>query len=131
MLKDSISPLPLHKTLVLLEAIDGHGNSRLQRYGRLALGKALVQRIGNLKFGPEVGIGQIKEDAPVIETWADGLRTMASDLRGVASLNRIHAEAIKADARKADQILAPDRGIIENPHVDIIAVRTQPDACWV
>ena len=108
LLKDSISPLPLHKTLVLLEAIDGHGNSRLQRYGRLALGKALVQRIGNLKFGPEVGIGQIKEDAPVIETWADGLRTMASDLRGVASLNRIHAEAIKADARKADQILAPE-----------------------
>ena len=108
LLKDSISPLPLHKTLVLLEAIDGHGNSRLQRYGRLALGKALVQRIGNLKFGPEVGIGQIKEDAPVIETWADGLRTMASDLRSVASLNHVHAEAIKADARKADQILAPE-----------------------
>ena len=105
LLKDSISPLPLHKTLFLLEAIDGHGIRHLQRYGRLALANALVLRIGNLKFGPEVGIGQIKEDAPVIESWAEGMRTMASDIHSVASLNQVHSTAIKADARQADQVL--------------------------
>ena len=67
LLKDSISPLPLHKTLVLLEAIDGHGRRRERQYGRLALANALVHRIGNLKFGPEVGVGRIKDDAPVTE----------------------------------------------------------------
>ena len=105
LLKDSMSPLPLHKTLLLLEAIDGHGIRHLQRYGRLALANALVQRIGNLKFGPEVGIGRIKEDAPVIESWAEGMRTMASDIHSVASLNQVHSVAIKADARQADQVL--------------------------
>ena len=66
LLKDSISPLLLHKTLILREAIESHGDGQLQRFGRLALANALVRRIGNLKFGPEVGIGQIKEDAQVI-----------------------------------------------------------------
>ena len=105
LLKDSISPLPLHKTLILREAIENHGDGQLQRCGRLALANALVRRIGNLRFGPEVGIGQIKEDAPVIESWAEGMRTMASDLHGVASLNQVRSIAIKADARQADQVL--------------------------
>ena len=105
LLKDSISPLPLHKTLILREAIESHGDGQLQRCGRLTLANALVRRIGNLRFGPEVGIGQIKEDAPVIESWAEGMRTMASDLHGVASLNQVHSIAIKADARQADQAL--------------------------
>ena len=105
LLKDSISPLPLHKTLILREAIESHGDGQLQRCGRLTLANALVRRIGNLRFGPEVGIGQIKEDAPVIESWAEGMRTMASDLHGVASLNQVRSIAIKADARQADQVL--------------------------
>ncbi len=108
LLKDSISPLPLHKTLVLLEAIESHGNRQLQRYARLALANALVRRIGNLKFGPEVGIGQIKEDSPVIEAWSDGMRTMAGDLCSVEGMDHVRAEAIKADARQADQVLAPE-----------------------
>ncbi len=108
LLKDSISPLPLHKTLLLLESIESHGNRQLQRYARLALANALVRRIGNLKFGPEVGVGRIKEDAPVIEAWADAMRTMARDLRSVASIDQVRSEAIKADARQADQVLGPE-----------------------
>ena len=65
LLKDSISPLPLHKTLILLNAIDTCGDFPLPRFGRLALAHALVRDIGNLKFGPEVGVGKLKEDAPV------------------------------------------------------------------
>ncbi len=107
LLKDSISPLPLHKTLVLLEAIESHGNRHLQRYGRLALANALVRRIGNLKFGPEVGVGQIKDDAPAIESWTEGMRAMADDTRSVQGQTSVPARALKADARQADEVLEP------------------------
>ena len=108
LLKNSISPLPLHKALVLLEAIDGHGDHQLRRYGRLALANALVHRIGNLKFGPEVGIGPIKEDAPVVDTWRDGMETIVRDLRLVRDQTDVPARVLKADARGADQLLAPN-----------------------
>ena len=107
LLKNSISPLPLHKALVLLEAIDGHGDHQLRRYGRLALANALVHRIGNLKFGPEVGVGPIKEDAPVVDTWRDGMETIGRDLRLVRDQADVSARVLKADARGVDQLLAP------------------------
>src|SRR5258708_29523149 len=54
LLTDSISPLPLHKTLVLIEELRGNFNARCQPYELLALAKALVNSISNLHFGPEV-----------------------------------------------------------------------------
>ena len=107
LLKDSISPLPLHKTLVLLDSIDGCGNRRVQQYGRLALASALVHRIGNLKFGPEVGVGQIKKDAPVPDAWLDSIRTMVHDLHLYQDRPDVPARVIKADSRGAGQILKP------------------------
>ena len=80
LLKDSISPRPLHKALVLLDAIDRHGNHQLQRYGRLCFANALVHRISNLKFGPEVGVGKIKYDAPVVDAWLECIRTAVRDV---------------------------------------------------
>ena len=107
LLKDSISPLPLHKTLILLDAIDGHGRRRERQYGRLALANALVHRIGNLKFGPEVGVGRIKDDAPVTEAWSDCLRTIVHDLRLHQDRADVPARVIKADSRDAARLLAP------------------------
>ena len=108
LLKDSISPLPLHKSLVLLEAIERNGSCQLLRYGRLALAGALVRRIGNLRFGPEVGVGPIKDDAPVIESWSEAMRTMASDIRSVQGQSGTPARALQADARQADEVLEPE-----------------------
>ncbi len=64
LLAHSISPLPLHKSLILLRCIDraSFGVAHM----RLALAKALVTSIGNLHFGPEVGLGLIKPDVPVV-----------------------------------------------------------------
>ena len=107
LLKDSISPLPLHKTLILLDAIDGYGRRRERQYGRLALANALVHRIGNLKFGPEVGVGRIKDDAPVTEAWADCIRSIVHDLRLHQERADVPARVIKADSRDADRLLAP------------------------
>ena len=107
LLKDSISPLPLHKTLVLLDAIAARGDCRQRRCGRLALASALVQTIGNLKFGPEVGIGKIKQDAPVVAAWSDCLRTMIDDLALVRDRAAIPAHVFNGDSRRADEILQP------------------------
>ncbi len=107
LLKDSISPLPLHKTLILLDAIGEHGRRRERQYGRLALANALVHRIGNLKFGPEVGVGRIKDDAPVTEAWSDCIRTIVHDLRLHQDRADVPARVIKADSRDAARLLAP------------------------
>ena len=105
LLRNSISPLPLHRTLVLLDAIDKCGASRERRYGRLALAKALVQRIGNLKFGPEVGVGKAKQDAPVLSAWLQNMRAMAGDLDEHQSDAR--ARVLPADSRAVGDVLDP------------------------
>ena len=107
LLKDSISPLPLHKSLTLLEAIDGCGSPPLRKYGRLALASALVQRIGNLKFGPEVGVGRIRGDAPVVEAWLAGMKTIAHDLAQFGDRSAVASQVFKSDARQAAESLAP------------------------
>ena len=59
MIKNSISPLPLHKALVLLEQINLYQDASVHKYGILALGNALVTSIGNLRFGPDRAIVQV------------------------------------------------------------------------
>ena len=99
LLKNSISPLPLHRTLVLLDAIDDHGSEPLRRFGRLALASALVRHVGNLKFGPEVGVGKAKSDAPVLDVWMQGMSAMASDVDALRDRAGTPAEAMLADSR--------------------------------
>ena len=107
LLKDSISPLPLHKTLVLLDSITARGDHRQRRYGRLALANALVRTIGNLKFGPEVGIGKIKNDAPVVDAWCGCMRTMIDDVAVVRDRASVPARVHQGDSRCVDEILPP------------------------
>ena len=66
LLSNSISPLPLHKTLVLLDCVNEICNEPYYRHALLALAKALVFRISNLKFGPEVGVRKPKSNSPVV-----------------------------------------------------------------
>ena len=107
LLKNSISPIPLHKTLVLLEEIDRHGEPQLRQYGRLALAKALTHRIGNLKFGPEVGLGRIKDDAPVVEAWFDCIRDITQDIGLLGGGANVPTQVLNADSREADRTLSP------------------------
>ena len=105
LLANSISPLPLHKTLVLLDHLERDRDERYHRHERLALAKAVTFSISNLHFGPEVGVGPAKVDAPVVETWLDGVRAMARDLSqlGGNAPTIVH----RADSRQILQVLEP------------------------
>jgi SAM-dependent methyltransferase len=110
LLADSISPLPLHKTLVLLQEIGADNHLKL------ALAKGLVTAIGNLHFGPEVGVGPAKEDAPVVEAWLENVRAIAADLRELRPLAGVAARVHHGDARTL--------GCLEKRSID--AVITSP-----
>jgi SAM-dependent methyltransferase len=117
LLTDSISPLPLHKTLVLLDCMKKRTDERYLRHELLALAKALVSSISNLHFGPEVGIGPAKADAPVISSWLSVVRAMAEDLRQLRHRREVSAKAHHADARQLVSIIEPQSidAIITSP----------------
>ncbi len=105
LLTNSISPLPLHKTLVLLEALAEHHDDRFVNHERLGLATALVNGISNLHFGPEVGVGQAKRDAPVVSLWLDGVKAMAQDLEILPRGETPEAVIYQADAREGASML--------------------------
>lgn len=107
LLTNSISPLPLHKVLVLLDCLSQHKDPQFQQHQRLALAKALPVAISNLHFGPEVGVGPAKLDVPVIAPWLDAIRSMATDLRQLQRLTAPEAVIHHADARRMLHVLKP------------------------
>ena len=107
LLKDSISALPLHKVLVLRDALDGEYNSAVADHERLALARILPVEVGNLRFGPEVGIGTVKRDAAVVSVWLERVRAMCADLRQLRSRAAASAVAVDADARMVSELLEP------------------------
>jgi DNA modification methylase len=107
LLTNSISPIPLHKTLALLSSIYSNRDDRFYDHERLALAKAIVSPISNLQFGPEVGVGPQKGDAPVVSAWLDNIRCMAWDLEVVAKTRQGSGTIIGADSRNIATLLAP------------------------
>lgn len=109
LIKSSISPKPLHKTLALINNLNKKSDEHLIAHERLALAKQLVYSISNLRFGPEVGVGKPKEDVPVIAPWLKGVKDMANDLcraqikryKDVPSLVKL------TDSRSVDTCLEP------------------------
>ncbi len=106
LLKNSISAKPLHRALILRDAIRALAGDRADHH-LLALARQLPTEIGNLRFGPEIGVGAIKEDAPVIDLWEKQLRRMCSDLDQWRPYADTPAKIVRGDARLPDQLLAP------------------------
>lgn len=106
LLENSISPIPLHKVLSLLEGIAAEPRVS-QPYERLALAKALIGPIGNLHFGPEVGVGPPKPDAPVISLWLEQVEKIAADLEAIAGLHAGNSVVHHADARSLGVLIPP------------------------
>ncbi|HEY9909003.1 MAG TPA: DNA methyltransferase, partial [Thermosynechococcaceae cyanobacterium] len=77
------------------------------QHQRLAVAKALVTTIGNLRFGPEVGVTKAKLDAPVVESWLKAVTRMVEDLNQFQSLQATPGSVVQADARQILQVLEP------------------------
>lgn len=107
LLTNSISPLPLHKSLVLLDCIRQMEDERYSRHELVALAKTIVCTASNLTFGPEVGVGPAKQDAPVVGPWLAAVQTMAADLEHLQGADAPPASVIRADARQIAQVVAP------------------------
>lgn len=99
LLTDSVSPLPLHKTLILMEVLEASADARYAGHERLALATALVHSISNLRFGPEVGLGTVKPDAPVVSAWLERVMRIVRDLREVRGPSDAPSRVHCGDAR--------------------------------
>lgn len=107
LVRGSISPLPLHKALTLLEGMEQLHNPTFSEHERLAFAKMLVGSASNLHFGPEVGVGPLKPDAPVIAPWLAGVNAIAEDLHMVGERPEAPAHVHLADARNVLGVLEP------------------------
>jgi DNA modification methylase len=106
-LTNSISPIPLHKALVLRDCINRHSNDPFFKHQLLAFANTLTFSISNLHFGPEVGVGRRKEDAVVVAVWLDKIRQMAQDLRELHKFSDVEAITYHDDARKILESIEP------------------------
>ncbi len=108
LLKNSISPLPLHKSLILLDQIENDVIPYFKRHELLSFAKSLVFSISNLHFGPEVGVRQVKNmDAPVVDLWLKEVEKIATDLR-YARYKEVPATIHHVDSRQLADHLLPE-----------------------
>lgn len=109
-LKDSISPVPLVKALVLLETIQHAAHPQFKDHEFLALAKTAVLHASNLRFGPEVGLGTIRSDAAVFDCWLMEMRKMALDLSAINQTNGLttNTKIHQGDSRELKTILRPN-----------------------
>ena len=107
----SISPAPLHKALVLRDTIMSAGGHEFRDCQLLALAAALPSDIGNLHFGPEVGVRSPKDDAPVVARWLERMQRVAADLGALAGGANAVASVLHGDSRASDEVL--DKGQID------------------
>lgn len=105
LITDSISPAPLHKVLVLIDHIRKGPATESRDLMLLALARLLPTQIGNLKFGPEVGLGNVKIDVSVIEPWLSVVEKFADDLNELPRGAR--SRIVRSDARHASLVLRP------------------------
>ncbi|MBC7235874.1 MAG: DNA methyltransferase [Chloroflexi bacterium] len=111
LIKDSISPLPLRKTLALFSRIEAYGSTPYYPHLKLALAKALVFSISNLRFGPEVGIGKVKDDAPVVLPWLHEVHAIADDLVSLAQRDSYPQSVVYLNDSRAIDIFLPRQSV--------------------
>lgn len=105
LLKGSISPLPLHRWLTILNYVDATSSRDALR---LALAWSLVNGVGNIRFGPEVGITKPKDDADVLGLWHAQALRMADDLEAASDAFQPSTTVFRGDARELPRGIAPE-----------------------
>jgi len=101
LLHDSISPIPLHKCLILRDEIAAVEDERIKDLLRLALAQIAVHKASNLEFGPEVGVSRIKKsDAEVFDHWLHKVNGMCEDLSSIDGKESAQATCFMLDSRE-------------------------------
>ena len=101
LLSDSIAEIPLHRTLILRDAIKQQA-SIYEDHFLLALAMSTVRYCSRLRFGPEVGVSYRKKtDEDVLACWLKTVRVMADDLTILQSRRKMFSDVtvIHGDAR--------------------------------
>lgn len=110
LITDSISPIPLHKSLILLSEIQNSG-STCSNHQLLAFATSTVKYASNLRFGPEVGVSRKKKvDVDVVDGWLREISVMIKDLKSRennnnGNNNKSEIQIIRADARDVGGVL--------------------------
>ncbi len=107
LLRDSISQKPLKKVLALLAAMNEAGDPEFRDHELLALAKTLVFTASNLNFGPEVGVGKKKKDAPVFLSWLENIRIMRQDILKLKDYESILSQILQGDSREMMNEIKP------------------------
>ncbi len=106
LISGSISPLPLHKCIILGETIDEKADPAIRDHLRLAFAKTAVGEASNLCFGPEIGVSRKKKtDVDVISAWLSEIAVYAYDIE---NRNRARCEpcyCYNEDARAIGNLL--------------------------
>ena len=101
LINNSITPVLLSKSLVLLREIDKFREKTGHDYMRLVFAKHLVHSFSNLKFGPEVGVSRNRLiDAPVVSIWLKSMETLLCDLATLKE-NLTPSQIILGDSRSS------------------------------
>lgn len=105
-IKNSISPVPLHKILVLLESIEENGNARFNSIFNTAIAKQSVFGASNLRFGPEIGVSRKKRlDADVIGMWLTQVQEIAADIELHKDKSDVDTSVLLGDARNLSELI--------------------------
>lgn len=117
LLTNSIGPVPLHKALVLLDCLRKRQAVPGYNHAMLALADVLVNSASNLHFGPEVGVGKIKQDAPLFDPWLKKISNIINDLTHPPISASDAATVYLADARRVGEFIkpAPVSAVITSP----------------
>lgn len=105
---NSISPIPMLKSALLIEEITRIVDLDLRDTAYLAFAYVLVYCASNLRFGPEVGLGKIKNDANVIENWWHKILEICNDIRATEGYSESYI--IQGDSRNIETLI--DRQLI-------------------
>ena len=105
-INNSISPVPLHKSLVFIEVLNNMRDNRFYNIERTAFAKQLVYSYSNLRFGPEVGVScKKKSDAEVVDLWLKQIHKIVADLKEYDSEKNIPSKVYLGDSRSISTLL--------------------------
>lgn len=110
LLKGSINPVSLHKSLNLIKKIK-RTRVEIRDHLLVAAVTTIVNDVSNLRFGPEVGVTKIKSDKPLIRPWLERVSQISHDLelfKNSNSNNNSLSKVVKGDARLIDHYFDED-----------------------